>query len=330
MVLSGGDWPGDSRYWTTEEKANAHAFTRIRDAWPNVTVVEVDPPRISNTNDQATKTEEEGLFADWVSQTISKNYPDKSKWPEFVSRLDCNKLIANLPKFGCLSELEWLRYQEKGDSTEGQSGSWLDRYESDSDVWAELVDLSNRLTHYYVHIDEDKMRLAKAEKLRITIQTRDSLLEYNTKTKKAGLEKIAALMAKHPVEVVFVGGLEDRDELKQENLETLDFPDWLERRWKETDLYDSCPEYLKVAETTGNPKDLPLTVWPEWLEYCRKNNAEERNIRRKNPDLNAEVWEDHWHRMLKYNRSRWKGEMYYFGERGGVYRVNSAGRREYL
>jgi len=178
VVLNGGDWPGDSRYWTTEEKANAHAFTRIRDAWPNVTVVEVDPPRISNTNDQATKTEEEGLFADWVSQTISKNYPDKSKWPDFVSRLDCNKLIANLPKFGCLSELEWLRYQEKGDSTEGQSGSWLDRYESGSDVWAELVNLSNRPTHYHVKIDEDRMRLAKAEKLRITIQTRDVLLKY--------------------------------------------------------------------------------------------------------------------------------------------------------
>lgn len=328
-VLSGGDWPGDSRYWTTEAKANAHAFTRIRDGWSNVTVVEVNPPRISNTNAQPT-TREESLFTEWVSQTIAKNYPDKSKWPDFVGRLDCNKVIASLPKFGCLSELEWLKFQGKGSSAESESGSWLDRYQSDSDVWSELVDLSHRLTHYHVKIDEDRMRLAKVAKLRITIQTRDDLLEFFVKTKKAGLEKIGALMAKHPVEVVFVGGMEDIDELKQQDLESLNFPDWLERRWKETDLYDSCPEYLKVAETTGNPKDLPLTVWPEWLEYRRKNNAKERNVRRKNPDINADVFEDHWHRMLKYRRSRWKGEMYYLGERGGVYRINSAGRREYL
>lgn len=333
-VLSGGDWPGNYNYWTTEEKANAHAFTKIRDGWNNVSVAEVDPPRMPNKNDKTTKTEDQDLFANWVIKVISENYPDKEKWPDFVLRLYYDRAAHNLPKFGCLSELEWLRYQEESNLVAGQSGAWLDKYKSDSDIWDELVGLSKKLTHYCSSIGEDRAKLACAEKFKITIQTTDDLAEYYMKTKKAGLEKIAALMAKHPVEVVFVGGLRSVDrnanELKQDDLKSINFSNWLEGRWKESGLYESCPEYLKKAEATGDPKDLPLTVWPEWLAYRNENDAEERNRRRKNPELNADVWEDHVYRMTKYRRSRWQGEMYFVGERGGVYRINAAGRREYL
>jgi hypothetical protein len=333
-VLSGGDWPGEYNYWTTEEKAKAHAFTNMSFGRKNVTVIEVDPPLISRTDDQPKKTEEEDLFVKWVTKIIAENYPDKARWPDFVLRLYHDKTTHNLPKFGCLSELEWLRYQEESDIIGSQSVSWLDKYESDSDIWDELIGLSQELTHYCARIGEDDAKLVNAERFKIIIQTRDIFVAHYTKTKKAGLEKIAALMAKHPVEIAIIGGLKsvdkETDELKQDDLRSLNFSEWLEKRWKDTGLYETCPEYLKMAESTGDPKDLPLTVWPEWLEYRNENNAEERNRRRRDPELNADVWEDHVHRMMKYRRSRWKGEIYFLGERGGVYRINGAGRREYL
>jgi len=333
-VLSGGDWPGDCNCWTTEEKAKAHAFTVMSDGRKNVTIAEVDPPCISKMDDQTTITEEEDLFVRWVTTVIAENYPDKARWPDFVLRLYHDNATYNLPRFGCLSELEWLRYQEESDLTGSQSAPWLDKYESDSDIWDELIDLSQKLTHYCARIGKDDAKLVNVERFKITIQARDNFVAYYTETKKAGLEKIAALMAKHPVEVAFIGGLksvdEETDELKQDDFKSLNFSDWLERRWKDTCLYESCPEYLKMAEATGDPKDLPLTVWPEWLEYRNENNVEERNRRRRDPELNADVWEDHMHRMMKYRRSRWKGEMYFLGERGGVYRINGMGRREYL
>lgn len=333
-VLSGGDWPGDSNYWTSEEKANSHAFTKMRGGWKDVTVAEVDSPRISKIEGQRAETEEEILFVKWVTKVISENYPDQVKWPDFVLCLYYDKTIHNLPKFGCLSELEWLRYRDESDLAVSQTGSWHDKYESDSDIWGEMLDLSKKLTHYCVRIKEDRAKIAKVEKLRITIQTRDNLVKYYTKTQRSGLEKIAALMAKHPVEISFVGGLrsvvEDADKLKQDDLKSLNFSDWLEGRWKDCSLYESCPEYLKKAEATGDPKDLPLIVWPEWLEYRNENDAEQRNRRRRDPDLNAEVWGDHMHRMKKYRRSRWNGVMYFLGERGGIYLINGSGRREYL
>lgn len=279
-------------------------------------------------------SEEENQFTKWVNETVAENYPDQSRWPEFVSHL-CDKMdVRSLPKFGCLSELEWLRYRDRDKPVGDQAESWLDRYSSEADIWDELLDLSRRLTHYHVSLSADRARLAKVERLTITIQTSDDFVAYYEKTKKGGLEKIAALMAKHPVEVVFVGGLENvgeyKYELNQADLQTLNFPEWLEGRWKDCGLYESCPEYLQKAEATGDPKDLPMTAWPEWIEYRKENDAEDRNRRRKDPNLNAEVWEDHVHRMMKYRRSRWKGEMYFIGERGGVYRISGAGRREYL
>lgn len=331
-VLSGGDWPGYCNYWTTEEKANAHAFTMIRDGLKNVTVTEVDPPCTSSKDGQGIQAGDDELFEKWVTKVISENYPDKTRWPDFIFGLYHDKTTRNLPLFGCLSELEWLRYQEDNDQAGRISGSWLDKYDSVSDIWGELIGLSQKLTHYCARIGEDDAKLLNVERLKITIQTRDRFVAYYTTTKKAGLEKIAALMAKHPVEVAFVGGLKsvDNDELKQDDLKSLNFAQWLERRWKDTGLYESCPEYLRIAEATGDPKDLPLTVWPEWLEYRNENDAEERNRRRKDPDLNADVWEDHVHRLMKYRRSRWKGEVYFLGERKGVYRINSAGKREYI
>jgi len=47
-VLSGGDWPGDYRYWTTKEKADHHAESKVKSGWTNVKVEEVDPPMHKN------------------------------------------------------------------------------------------------------------------------------------------------------------------------------------------------------------------------------------------------------------------------------------------
>lgn len=110
----------------------------------------------------------------------------------------------------------------------------------------------------------------------------------------------------------------------------LSFSEWLEHRWKECGIYQSCPEYLLKAQSTGKPEDLPLTVWPEWLAYCRQNDHTERERRRSDPDLNTEIWDDHLYRLRRYRRSRWNGEMYFVGERGGYYRIGGTGRREYL
>ena len=107
------------------------------------------------------------------------------------------------------------------------------------------------------------------------------------------------------------------------------FKEWLERRWSEIG-YTSCPDHLLKAQRTGDPKDLPTMVWPDWLAYCREHDYEERARRLADPDLNAEVWEDHLERLRKFGRSRWGGDMYFVGERGGYYRIGGTGRREYL
>lgn len=108
-----------------------------------------------------------------------------------------------------------------------------------------------------------------------------------------------------------------------------DFSEWLQSRWKAIG-YTSCPEHLRKAQKTGDPKDLPVAIWPEWLAYCREHNHAERERRLADPDLNAEVWEDHLERLRKFRRSRWAGDMYFVGERGGYYRIGRTGRREYL
>lgn len=107
------------------------------------------------------------------------------------------------------------------------------------------------------------------------------------------------------------------------------FAEWLQDRWQAIG-YSSCPDHLKKAEKTGDPKDLPAAVWPEWLAYCRENNRAERDRRLGDPDLNAEIWEDHLDRLRRFGRSRWEGEMYFVGARGGHYRIGGTGRREYI
>jgi hypothetical protein len=47
-VLSGGDWPGDYRYWTSKEKADAHAASKTEAGWKGVSVIETDPPLHEN------------------------------------------------------------------------------------------------------------------------------------------------------------------------------------------------------------------------------------------------------------------------------------------
>ena len=47
------------------------------------------------------------------------------------------------------------------------------------------------------------------------------------------------------------------------------------------------------------------------------------------PDVNTRNWEIHAKRMNKFGRSKFKGDHYYVGPRGGWYYINSRGRKTY-
>jgi hypothetical protein len=51
--------------------------------------------------------------------------------------------------------------------------------------------------------------------------------------------------------------------------------------------------------------------------------------KRCNPDLNTRDWALHQQRLSVFGRSQYKGCYYYVGPRGGVYYINSNGRKTY-
>ena len=52
--------------------------------------------------------------------------------------------------------------------------------------------------------------------------------------------------------------------------------------------------------------------------------------RRNNPELNTNNQGLHNDRLDKFFKSKYKGDMYYIGPRGGYYFYNSNGRKQYL
>ena len=52
----------------------------------------------------------------------------------------------------------------------------------------------------------------------------------------------------------------------------------------------------------------------------------------QNPDINLSLPTDvklHFQRLNKFGMSKWKGEMYYRGKRGGIYTISANGTRNY-
>ena len=54
--------------------------------------------------------------------------------------------------------------------------------------------------------------------------------------------------------------------------------------------------------------------------------------KRNNPELDLFLEQDfelHMKRLKLYSRSKWRGEMYYMGKKGGIYTLSSNGTRNY-
>ena len=80
------------------------------------------------------------------------------------------------------------------------------------------------------------------------------------------------------------------------------------------------PEYIAQQEERRKKE---LAFIKETLDKCRKN-----------PDINLaiyndEAWQVHMDRLNNFGRSKYSGEMYYKGQRGGIYTLSANGTRNY-
>lgn len=75
-------------------------------------------------------------FNTWLESAIACNYPDKNKWPEFIERALCFKSPDYLPKIGCLSKAEWLKYCDQNNLV----SSWTDKYSSAASLKQEILE----------------------------------------------------------------------------------------------------------------------------------------------------------------------------------------------
>jgi len=66
------------------------------------------------------------------------------------------------------------------------------------------------------------------------------------------------------------------------------------------------------------------------VDALDKRNKEKEAIQLRNPDMNTNSWEIHKQRMIRSERSQFRGTYYYVGPRGGWYYINSNGRRTYV
>ena len=82
----------------------------------------------------------------------------------------------------------------------------------------------------------------------------------------------------------------------------------------------NSPEYIAQQE---EKRKKELAYIKETLDKCRKN-----------PDINIaiyndEAWQVHMDRLNNHGRSMYSGEMYYKGQRGGIYTLSANGTRNY-
>ena len=64
---------------------------------------------------------------------------------------------------------------------------------------------------------------------------------------------------------------------------------------------------------------LASGTWEFGFPSFREDTPEEIEQKENNYDLNTKDYDQHWRRLEKFKRSRYKQTLYYLGPRGGVY-----------
>ena len=69
-------------------------------------------------------------------------------------------------------------------------------------------------------------------------------------------------------------------------------------------------------------------IWAisENLGAAEEGTLEERE---RNPSLNTNDWDLHWKRLDRFEYSKYEGETYFKGKRGGIYTITANGNRNY-
>ena len=92
------------------------------------------------------------------------------------------------------------------------------------------------------------------------------------------------------------------------------------QRRKSQKALEKSPKYISEQK---EKREKELAYIKETLEKCRKN-----------PDINIAIYNDeamqiHMDRLNIFGRSMYSGEMYYIGQRGGIYTLSANGTRNY-
>ncbi len=68
-----------------------------------------------------------------------------------------------------------------------------------------------------------------------------------------------------------------------------------------------------------------------WAIFENLGAAEEGTLeeRERNPSLNTNDWDLHWKRLDRFEYSKYEGETYFKGKRGGIYTSTANGNRNY-
>ena len=112
-------------------------------------------------------------------------------------------------------------------------------------------------------------------------------------------------------------------ELERQRLEKIRLEIEYEKWKQDNPEYD--PNKDPVAQDYLKDKRIKPMSTKEKLEreFIKKRN---------NPELDLFLEQDfelHMKRLKLYSRSKWRGEMYYMGKKGGIYTLSSNGTRNY-
>ena len=68
-----------------------------------------------------------------------------------------------------------------------------------------------------------------------------------------------------------------------------------------------------------------------WAIFENLGAVEEGTLeeRERNPSLNTNDWDLHWKRLDRFEYSKYEGETYFKGKRGGIYTITANGNRNY-
>ena len=68
-----------------------------------------------------------------------------------------------------------------------------------------------------------------------------------------------------------------------------------------------------------------------WAIFENLGAVEEGTLEewKRNPSLNTNDWDLHWKRLNRFEYSKYEGEKYFKGKRGGIYTITANGNRNY-